>query len=163
MNCKVKYSKELLASVAKDSLFVADVIRKIGLKQSGSNHSHIKRRLLKYGIDLSHFLGSRVNSGPRHVGGNEKLNEKQVLVFDRHKGRREPAARLKRVMLEVGFKEECEICKLGPKWMGKPLTLHIDHKDGNGLNNLKENLRFLCPHCHSQTDNYGAKNIKMEP
>jgi 5-methylcytosine-specific restriction endonuclease McrA len=81
MNSKVKYSKELLESIAKVSLSVADVIRKLGLRQSGRNHSHITKRLKIYNID------------------------------------------------------------------------------GNGTNNSKENLRFLCPNCHSQTSNYGAKNI----
>ena len=41
---------------------------------------------------------------------------------------------------------------------GKPLTLQLDHIDGNPINNNLENLRFLCPNCHSQTDTFAGKN-----
>ncbi|MBP7540539.1 MAG: HNH endonuclease [Saprospiraceae bacterium] len=39
--------------------------------------------------------------------------------------------------------------------------MQVDHIDGNYLNNLKDNLRFLCPNCHSQTANYGSKKLNM--
>ncbi|MFA6159158.1 MAG: HNH endonuclease signature motif containing protein [Candidatus Paceibacterota bacterium] len=42
--------------------------------------------------------------------------------------------------------------------MSLPLTLEIDHIDGNPENNEKENLRLLCPNCHSQTSTYRGKN-----
>ena len=160
MNSKVKYSKELLEKLVVDSLSVADVIRKLGLQQSGGNHSHITRRLKKYEIDTSHFLGSRTNSGPRHVGGPDKLLPLQILVDNRLGGRRESTSRLRGALIESGVPHKCEICGLGPEWQGKYLQLQIDHRDGNGTNNVPENLRFLCLHCHSQTDNFCSKNIK---
>ncbi len=162
MNSKVKYSKELLETLAKDSVSVAEIIRKLGLKQSGGNHSHITRRLKTYNIDIEHFLGAAANSGQRHVGGSDKLLASQVLVLNRLNGRREHAFKLRRALIESGIEEKCEQCGLSPIWNGKPITLQIDHRDGNGLNNLKENLRFICPNCHSQTENYGAKNIQSE-
>lgn len=44
------------------------------------------------------------------------------------------------------------------EWSGKHLTLDIDHIDGNPKNDLPENLRFLCPNCHRQTDTWGSRN-----
>jgi 5-methylcytosine-specific restriction endonuclease McrA len=52
----------------------------------------------------------------------------------------------------------CQECGQDQIWNGKPLSLHMDHKDGNSDNNTLENVQLLCPHCHSQTDNFGVKN-----
>lgn len=51
----------------------------------------------------------------------------------------------------------CEICK-NTTWNGKPITLEAHHIDGNFKNNALDNVQLTCPNCHSQTDNYKAKN-----
>ncbi len=45
-------------------------------------------------------------------------------------------------------------------WRGKPLTMHLDHINGRRDDNRLENLRMLCPNCHSQTPTYGGRNLK---
>lgn len=47
-------------------------------------------------------------------------------------------------------------------WNGKPLTLDLDHIDGNNTNNQLSNLRWLCPNCHSQTETYKGKNRRLK-
>jgi 5-methylcytosine-specific restriction endonuclease McrA len=56
----------------------------------------------------------------------------------------------------------CDECGQTNVWNGKPLTLEMDHIDGNPRNNVISNLRILCPHCHSQTDTFRARNIKAK-
>lgn len=51
----------------------------------------------------------------------------------------------------------CSVCTLS-EWNGKPITLEVEHIDGNSENNLKENVCLICPNCHSQTDTYKGKN-----
>jgi hypothetical protein len=63
---------------------------------------------------------------------------------------------LKRYLIEK-FGEQCSECSQPPVWNNKPLTLHLDHIDGNSDDNHPSNLRLLCPHCHSQTDTFGSK------
>jgi hypothetical protein len=53
---------------------------------------------------------------------------------------------------------ECQECGQGQIWNNKPLSLHMDHIDGDSDNNSLNNVRLLCPHCHSQTNNFGVKN-----
>ena len=55
-----------------------------------------------------------------------------------------------------GYK--CEICGLGKNWNGKPITLHVDHINGDPANDLPNNMRLLCPNCHSQTEFLGNAN-----
>jgi hypothetical protein len=51
----------------------------------------------------------------------------------------------------------CESCNLS-EWMGKPLTLELEHIDGDNQNNVRENLKLLCPNCHSYTETWKGKN-----
>lgn len=51
----------------------------------------------------------------------------------------------------------CVVCKL-TDWNGKPITLQVDHIDGNAGNNDPQNLRLICPNCHSQTKTFGGRN-----
>jgi len=68
--------------------------------------------------------------------------------------------KLKNKLLKQGvFKNECSICGIS-EWNNNKLNMELDHIDGNKYNHLLNNLRLLCPNCHSQTDTYRAKNIK---
>jgi HNH endonuclease len=58
-------------------------------------------------------------------------------------------------------KYACSCCNIS-EWQGRPLTLQVDHVDGNNRNNRIENLRYLCPNCHTQTDTWGTKNASIE-
>ena len=52
---------------------------------------------------------------------------------------------------------KCAICG-NTEWNGKTLSLELDHINGINNDNRLENLRFLCPNCHSQTTTYGSRN-----
>ena len=64
---------------------------------------------------------------------------------------------VKRYILEK-FDQTCCECKIKSVYNGKPIILEIDHIDGNPYNNNEENLRCICPNCHSQSHNYKNKN-----
>lgn len=57
--------------------------------------------------------------------------------------------------------EQCAECGQGIVWNGKSLTLQVDHIDGDRSNNNLNNLRLLCPNCHTQTDTYGGRKNKI--
>lgn len=55
------------------------------------------------------------------------------------------------------FENKCCKCNID-SWQGEPISLEIEHKDGDSLNQIEENLILLCPNCHSQTPTYKSKN-----
>jgi rubrerythrin len=84
-----------------------------------------------------------------------KLNlEKDLDLITEGKIKHRP--RLKTLLSEIkGY--QCECCNLS-KWQGKEISLHVDHINGDPYNDKLENLRLLCPNCHSQTDTFAGKN-----
>jgi hypothetical protein len=73
-------------------------------------------------------------------------------------GRRGSRHAVKARLLREGLiRNQCDECGLS-EWQGKPLSIHIDHINGIRDDHRLENLRMLCPNCHSQTDTYGARN-----
>jgi len=59
------------------------------------------------------------------------------------------------------IKDVCSICGINT-WMNKPVTLQVDHIDGDRHNNLIDNIRLLCPTCHSQTKTFSGANVKLQ-
>lgn len=73
-----------------------------------------------------------------------------------------PTYLLKRRLIKEGLLlYKCCECNIA-EWNGQDLTLELDHKDGNRYNHKFENLRLICPNCHSQTKTYKSKNKKLK-
>lgn len=150
---RLKYSKEVLASAVKVNISMLGTMRTLGASlTSGALRTYLISRIKYYQIDTSHFLGQAWNYGENHVGGSAKRTAKQILILQKDRPR-ERSKILKRALLEIGILYECSICKLS-EWKKKPIRLEVEHKNGNPLDNRLRNLCFLCPNCHSQTENY---------
>lgn len=66
---------------------------------------------------------------------------------------------IKRIMKDHYERGDCcEQCGIN-EWNGKQLSFELDHIDGDNYNNSLDNLRFLCPNCHSQTDTFRGRNV----
>jgi hypothetical protein len=155
MSIKYKYTPEMLAEAAAVSLSIADVLRYLGVKWTGGSHAHISRRLKHFAIDTTHFRRVAPNKGQPSP---QRRRPEQVLVMLPEGSPRPGPRQLRRSLITIGVPHCCEGCKIEGVWQGRPLTLHVDHISGDWLDNRKENLRFLCPNCHSQTENFAGKS-----
>ncbi|MCM2392223.1 HNH endonuclease signature motif containing protein [Streptomyces albipurpureus] len=147
-----RWTREVLEPAVAASTSVCEVLRRLGIEVVGGHHTHISRRIKALGIDTSHFRPQQ------HKGKGERRAPRAVLEEQpAETARRIPSKRLKRALTARGIPQRCALCGTGPLWRGRPLPLEVDHIDGNWRNNRMENLRILCPNCHSATDNYRGR------
>jgi len=154
---KEKYTKDILEEAVNKSFSYAGVLRNLNIVQAGGSQTHIKRRVNYFNINTDHFNSENWMRGKKSV--NRKTAE-DILVNIKFGNNRVSSKLLTRALIETGRPYECEgsECFVNKDWLGKKITLHVDHVDGNYTHNTQDNLRFLCPNCHSQTDNFGSKN-----
>jgi len=124
----MKYTKEVLEDAVSQSKSIANVLRLLNIKQSGGMHYHISNTIKKYNIDTSHFTGQGWNRGK--IPQNKKSAD-DILYLLPEGSARPKSHMLKRALLEIGREYKCECCGCDAIWNNKPLTLQIDHIDGN--------------------------------
>jgi hypothetical protein len=152
---RYRYTDEDVALAVEQSESVAGVMRLLGIKPAGGSHFHISKRIKKLGLDTSHFTGQGHNKGKTFHAHRKSADE--ILVERHDLGRRAKPHLLRRALLEVGIPHMCAECGTHDTWNGRPLTLYVDHINGDSLDCRLENLQFLCPNCHSQTPNFCRK------
>jgi hypothetical protein len=143
---------DLERAVATSASF-AQVLTQLGLRAAGGNYATIHRAIERAGLDTSHFSGQawrkNVVLGPRRSLDAYLSNGYPISSY-----------RLKQRLINEGvFTAKCNKCG-GVEWLGQPIPLELDHRDGNSKNNNLENLELLCPNCHAQTPTYRGKNRK---
>lgn len=145
---KIK-TKEELEKIVNESKTLAEVMRKLGYSANrGNSIKGLKNHLTNLGIDFSKFS----NNFYSHSHPQNKIED--ILIENSTYSN---MTSLKKRIIHYGFlKNECYICGI-KEWRNKPLVLQLDHINGNNRDNRIENLRLLCPNCHSQTDSFCRK------
>lgn len=149
-----RYSKEEFVDAWQSANSIAEALRKIGLSTAAANYDVVKATAKELGLNTDHMLG-QASSG-------DKLRGRQnvpIEVYLSNK-RRINGTTLKRKLLSLGLLENrcynTDCPSPEPMWRGEYLVLQMDHIDGNKYNNNLDNLRILCPNCHTQTETYCA-------
>jgi hypothetical protein len=144
----------LLRDAVEQSRSIAEVIRRLGLPEGSSGYRLVHRWSREHGVDLGRLPGQAHQRGR----GIPKLTARDLLRHDEARYKRVHAHLLRRALAEIGRPYACAECGTGDVWNGKPLVLEVDHINGDWRDNRRENVRYLCPSCHSQTDSYCGRN-----
>ncbi|AWL88227.1 FIG01131887: hypothetical protein [Streptomyces globisporus] len=144
-------SREILREAVAASRSTAELLRTLGRPTNGHQRNLVRQWLAEDGMSTAHFLGQAHQRG--RPGPTPARRPEEVLV--RHHGRyRTKSALLRRALREIGVPEQCDECGTKPIWHGSPITLEIDHINGDWSDDRAENLRFLCPNCHAVTSTW---------
>ena len=154
---KRKWTEAQLKAALESSSSIRQILFKLGLKQAGGNYYQIKKFLKTYGWDLSKLKGRGWNKGIK-VPFKPKIPLEAILT----KNNTFQSYKLKVRLLKTGLKKEsCEFCGWAQKSVDGRIPLELDHINGDHSDNRIENLRILCPNCHSlQTTHRGRNTMK---
>ena len=151
-----KLSDEQFVELLKKSSTISEVLFKLGYTVKGNSwgYSQVKRRMDDLNLDYSIFKGKSA------VIKTCRLNNvrKEDILKENCKHQRTVLRRY--VIKNNLIPYKCAICGC-TEWQGKTLSLELDHINGINNDNRLENLRFLCPNCHSQTSTYGSRNQQL--
>lgn len=154
---KRKWKKDHLESIVKDSASIAQVLEKLNLR-GGGNHATIKAAIKRFNIDTTHFTGRSWSKGKTALD-DPRIGKKDITRFFAENSV-VSAGYIKRLIKTHKLLPYRCVCGIENSWQGIPITLQLDHIDGDRKNHKLDNLRFMCPNCHSQTPTYSGKNKK---
>lgn len=140
-------NKEALENLLKGCASTRDALNKLNASISSSSYTVLRRACQKHGLAAPN---GRVASAA--MGGRKLRQEADEKIMERLvDGDRYGDSSIKKRILRLGLiRNECYECGLAGSWNGKPITLELDHINGRHRDWRLENLRMLCPNCHSQ-------------
>lgn len=143
-------SDESIINVCKSKLSRQSTLAELRLNPlNRTNLVWINKKILELRIDINHWTGQGHLKGKTH-NWNYITPLKDVLVENKCYSNKDLK---KRLFKEQLLENKCYQCGI-TSWQDKPISLHLEHKNGNHLDNRIENLTILCPNCHSQTPTF---------
>lgn len=144
-------SDEQFKNIVQEANSYSDCLRALGLGTTGGSSTDVlKRRINELKCNVEHFGKKQKTQSPQ-----AKYSLEEILIENSTYAN---ISRLKERLIREGKLEyKCQNCGI-KEWQSKPLSLHLDHINGKNNDHRIENLRFLCPNCHSQTETYAGRN-----
>lgn len=152
---KRSWTDEQLRIAVAISLTYSEAITRLGIVPRGGNYRIVKRRIAELGFTTDHFVGARTM--PFRDRSRRQSIEMLLVIGNR------TSSLLRRRLITSGLKKpECELCGWAERASDGRLPLELDHINGEHDDNRLENLRILCPNCHSLQPTYRALNRRRK-
>ena len=119
--------------------------------RTAARSARLRRWITEDQLSTEHLLGQAHQRGKTRLASTRRPEDILVKQDGR---RRTRTVVLRRALRETGVPEKCADCGIGPEWLGKPMTLEVDHINGDWSDDRLENLRLLCPNCHAVTSTW---------
>ena len=148
---KLVRTEEEFIKAVEGSSSIKEVIQKLNMKVNNGNYSAVSHMATRYNVELPKFDFSEAARG---LTAFNKIPDDEFFA----NGIGRSGTNIRKRLIERGVEYKCSECNLADSWNGKPITLQVDHISGDRFDNRIENLRFLCPNCHTQTSTYGRIN-----
>jgi Zn finger protein HypA/HybF involved in hydrogenase expression/YHS domain-containing protein len=144
--------------VVAETLSAAEACRKLNMSTQGSA-TRFRKFLDDNKIDYSHWTGQLWSKGKTSLEDNRIKSTANTYEDIFCEDSSANATYVKSLIIKKELLPyKCSVCNMNPVWNGKELKLQMDHINGNKRDQRLENLRMICPNCHSQTETFGSKN-----
>lgn len=153
-----KISIEQIKEVVSNSFSSSEACEKLGMAGKSGSVTRFRKFLDDNKIDYSHWTGQLWSKGKTCLDDDRLRNNKDnSLIFTEKSNASSHYVRS--LLLKHKIKEyKCEQCDITNNWNNKPINLQMDHINGDRKDHRLENLRWLCPNCHSQTETFCSRN-----
>lgn len=154
---KRSWTDEQLIDAINRNYSIRSVIKSLGLIPAGGNYSQVQARIERLELNTSHFTGRGWNKGRTYHISTRPSIYKLLVVSSLTQ-----SYKLKLRLYEAGMKKpKCEICGWAEVSLDGRIPVELDHINGDHRDNRIENLRILCPNCHSLQPTHRGKNKKV--
>jgi hypothetical protein len=146
-----KIPEDEFKEIVSNGVSWTDIVRACGYRNIG-NRKTVQKRITQLNLDITHLYipGTQGRVNKSHTDDDVFCENSTVGTN----------CLRQRIKKKLQWEHKCNVCGI-EEWQGQYLNLDVDHINGTNNDNRVENLRYICPNCHSQTDTFRGKNIKF--
>lgn len=155
-----KIEKDKLQNLFDTSFSIKEILQKVDIRPHSHNYDYINKIVEDLNISTDKFkINQKIKKSEFLENVRSKRKIEDIFCENSECGQRT----VKNYILKnkvIPYK--CSKCDNEGVWLNEPISLQLDHINGMHDDNRIENLRFLCPNCHTQTDTFGTKRFKIK-